>query len=228
MGIRNLGIVFSPTLAIPASPSAVGVDSFADAFSPFAGSSLQSSPRRIRRESNPTAGPTFSDEGFLQLVFAVEKSTGLSRPIMVEDEGAEPIVATSRTHPAARPNSQLYADSGADKLMEHEGMGRLNGAHVCDELWRLGANSWPAEQADEDESGASDSALDDDEDDDVPTSYLSFPSAPGAPATDSKMSTPRTPTPTLHPTSSFSGPRSPGLPASPRPGATFASSSSST
>ncbi|KAM0753210.1 RhoGAP-domain-containing protein [Meredithblackwellia eburnea MCA 4105] len=78
MNLRNLGIVFSPTLAIPAPLFSLLLAEF-------------------------------------DLVFAVEPVTGLSRPIMVDEDPSTP----ERAHHPNR-NSQLYEATGAQQLMEYD------------------------------------------------------------------------------------------------------------
>lgn len=98
MNLRNLGIVFSPTLAIPAPLFTLLLAEF-------------------------------------DLVFAVEQETGLSRPIMVEDE-EEADAAQARRR--ANRNSELYSASGAAQLMESEAMrASLRGAQDYSALGAL-------------------------------------------------------------------------------------------
>lgn len=90
MNLRNLGIVFSPTLGIPAPLFTLLLAEF-------------------------------------DLVFAVEQETGLSRPIMVQDESETEAAAQARKR--ANRNSELYSASGAALLMESEATRRsLRGA----------------------------------------------------------------------------------------------------
>lgn len=113
MNLRNLGIVFSPTLAIPAPLFSLFLSEFdvRYGFGGFPAASLTLAPPE-------------------QLVFAVESETGTAKPITLEDETTEDTTAPQERRTTNR-NSQIYEASGANKLMESE-LRRLKGAlHRC-------------------------------------------------------------------------------------------------
>ncbi|KAK4702174.1 RalA-binding protein 1, partial [Phenoliferia sp. Uapishka_3] len=170
MNLRNLGIVFSPTLAIPPPLFSLLLSEF-------------------------------------DLVFAVDGSTGLSRPIMVDGGSSLPADdapcdedtldprrkkrASNEDHAPNNRNSQLYEATGAAQLMERE-------SSRAKLRVQEGESEIDADQFNE----AHEDAAED-------SNYLAPPSAQSQssgspPSTDNSPDTP-----------SF------GLPASPRPGASF-------
>ncbi|GAA6008117.1 hypothetical protein JCM10207_007035 [Rhodosporidiobolus poonsookiae] len=175
MNLRNLGIVFSPTLAIPAPLFTLLLAEF-------------------------------------DLVFAVEKDTGVPSPLPLVipasdpaalEEAASPTATTSansaegQARKAVNRNSLLYQASGADKLME----GELTSLRENDDdEASLPDESEPFASADTDAPVSATDTLD------GPPSSASYLSAAGS----------AQPSPTLPPI-----PKSPGLPASPRPGGSF-------
>lgn len=119
MNLRNLGIVFAPTLAIPAPLFTLLLAEFDVRFV-----SLLVASHGLILGSN------------YQLVFAVEKETGKSAPIMIDEPSSEGSLDQPRLRypdgsqppQRMRPNSELYESSGANILMEMEARGaRLQG-----------------------------------------------------------------------------------------------------